>query len=360
MKFDELYNLIMQDREQQFLPRLNKYKAKNPSFNVQQTLNDLLTLPSKESKLACTLIVNDLITGIKDEKFNLYKKDILTKNIDVGDIKQILNATSQKGTKISNNSLRDLYDRLQTKFDCLYDKQLLDNKVVIYTIKETRKAMIQIRQIVDAFQTKERSVWCLIRRQNDGNMDQGWSNWMKYNAYPKQIAFQDKQLLAFNANQSDNILWWDKADLTYSPGILKDLYGRYVRGIKDPPMYSRQQRRELTLKQLQELQQDSDGKYKTRGDLNITDNILINGHLPFKYLTVGGDMDCSYCQDLTSFEGFPTMIGQNLILDGCKNLTSLVGAPDKVGGYIYDAEVFGIPFKEMKLWKQNAKLEGKQ
>lgn len=355
-KFNTLYNkIITQARVDQFEPRLKKFKVKYPNFDVDKTLKDLLALPSKESKLACTLIVNELITGVDDKKFEMYKDDILNSNVDVSNAQQILNHINQRGTKNYNNQIKSIYNDLEKRFDCLYNKQLLPNKIVIYTIRDNRAAMRQIRQLVDAFHPSDKSTWCLIRRQNNGDMDQGWSNWIKYNAYPKQIAFQDGQLLGFSANRTEQTQWWDLGDLTLKHGLV-DKYGKVVRGIKESKPYSSSERTKLTLKQLQELERDDDGRYRTNGELTITNDLLVNGHLPFKYSYVGRQMVCN-CQDLISFEGFPPVIGWYLNINDCINLTSLEGAPVKVGKDISYRDVYGIPPKQLKQWVNNTQYK---
>lgn len=330
-KFNTLYNhIITQARIDQFEPRLKKFKVKYPDFDVDKTLKDLLALPSKESKLACTLIVNELITGVDDKKFEMYKDDILNSDVDVSNVKQILDHIKQRGTKNYNNQIQSIYDNLQKRFDCLTNKQELDNKIVIYTIKDNRAAMRQIRQIVDAFSPNEKSIWCIIRRQNNGDMDQGWSNWIKYNAYPKQIAFQNGKLLAFNANQSKDNLWWDVKNL--QSNTLKDLYGKPVKTKQSKP-YDDNKRTELTIKQLQQLQKDQNGVYRTNGDFSITNDCVVDGNLPIKL---------SY-------------VGRNFNINGCISLTSTETFPKKVGGEVSCKQCDAIPFRQLKAWLNSCK-----
>ena len=352
MRFNKVYNFLMQDRADQFRPRLEKYKAEHPNFNSQQTLHQLLGLNSKESKLACTLITNGLITGINDRKWEAYKTDILKSNADVNNINQIKQVLDLEGKQIKKMQLRQQYKNLEKKYDCLYNKQLLPNNVVIYNVTETKKAMKQIRQIVDAFITDDRSVWCIVRRQNNGNMDQGWSNWIKYNAYPKQIAFQHNKLLGFNANQSPDMLWWDEQDLTYKGG-LRDLYGKPV-NVKPVKPYSKQQRIQLTMKQLREMD-CRNGLYHTNGDVRFTNDLIVDGHIPLQFSQVGGNFNCTGCINLRDLKGFPMIVGKDLDLEGCKNLVDLAGAPQRVGGQVIYKDVDGVPFYQLKQWAQSYK-----
>lgn len=330
-KFDQLYNLIMQDRTDQFLPRLKKYKIKHPDFDIDKTLNDLLSLPSKESKLACTLLVNDEIKGIDDKVFSLYK-DILRSypNIDINNINQIKKLLDKQSLKNKNNQIQSIYKELDERYDCLTKKDQYANDVVVYTIKDNRDAMRQIRQIVDAFKG-DSIVWCLIRREQNGDMDQGWVNWMKYNAYPKQIAFQKGKLIGFNANESKQNLWWDINDLQLREG-LKDLYGNVIK-VKESKPYNNTERTKLTLKQLQQLEHDTHGYYFTKGDLTITNDLIRNGKLPIKLAYVGRDFKINGCVALTSTDGFPK----------------------KVGGNVEYKDCYGIPLMELKSWLKSCK-----
>ena len=352
-RFNKVYNFLMQDRADQFRPRLYKYKKQHPNFNPQQVLHQLLGLDSKQSKLALTLIVNGLITGINDKKWEMYKADILNTNVDVNNISQIEQALDLGGKQIKNNKIRQQYKNLEKKYDCLSNKQLLPNNVVIYDVADTRKAMMQIRQIVDAFVTDDRSVWCIVRRQNNGNMDQGWSNWIKYNAYPKQIAFQNEKVLGFNANQSIDMLWWDERDLTFKGG-LRDLYGKPVH-VKPVKPYSQQERDELTLRQFKEMD-CKNGLYHTNGDVRIPNDLIVDGHIPIQFSYVGGNFYCKDCVDLKNLKGFPMIIKKDLDLTGCTNLVSLEGAPQRIGGEIKTKDIEGVPFYQLKQWVNSYKL----
>ena len=331
-KFNKLYNLIMQDRTEQFLPRLKKYKVKYPKFNVEKTLQDLLALPSKESKLACTLIVHDLIKGVNDKAFNLYK-DMLKSypNVDINNFSQIKKLLDKQSTKNKNNQIQSIYKELDARYDCFTKKQEYDNDVIIYTLNDDRNAMRQVRQIVDAFKSKDTVIWCLVKRDQKGDMDQGWSNWIKYNAYPKQIAFQKGKLIGFNANESGQNLWWNTNDMQLKDGLV-DLNGLPVKAKESKP-YSESRRTNLTIKQLQELEKDKNGLYYTNGDLRITNDLIKDGKLPIKLIYVGG----------------------NFNINGCIALKSLEGFPKKVKGKVGFKDCYALPPKELKEWLNNCK-----
>lgn len=352
-RFNRLYNkILMQDRADQFRPRLYKYKKQNPDFNVETVLYQLLGLDSKESKLACTLIVNGLIKDIHDRNWPAYKTDILKSNADVTNINQIRQVLDLQGKEVKNNQIRDSYKNLEKKYDCLFNKQLLPNNVVIYNVTETKKAMRQIRQLVDIFVTDDRSVWCIVRRQNNGNMDQGWANWMKYNAYPKQIAFQNGKIIGFNANACSEMLWWDQKDLQQREG-LRDLYGKPV-NVKPVTPYSEEERNELTLRQLKELD-CKNGLYHTNGDVRIPNGLIVDGHLPLPFSYVGGNFFCPNCTNLRTLKWFPTIIKKDLDLSGCTNLIDLSGAPERIDGELKTKGIEGIPGYKLTQWERSYK-----
>lgn len=77
-----------------------------------------------------------------------------------------------------------------------------------------------------------------------------------------------------------------------------------------------------------------DGLVCCRGDVFITDEDLVDGHLPFEFGKVDGDFSFECCTSLTSLEGSPKEVGGNFYCFGCKNLTTLFGCPEKIGGNV--------------------------
>lgn len=75
-------------------------------------------------------------------------------------------------------------------------------------------------------------------------------------------------------------------------------------------------------------------KYNAEGDVNITDDDLIDGRFPVEFDIVKGKFDCSHCKTLVSVEGSPTRVFGDYICECCDILTTMKGAPKYVRGYI--------------------------
>lgn len=82
------------------------------------------------------------------------------------------------------------------------NKQVLDNGVTVYDVEDTKEAQAAVRKVIDTHWGEDHNPWCLAARI-DGNLDRAWEYWNKYNAYQKQISFQNGKLLAFSANEID-------------------------------------------------------------------------------------------------------------------------------------------------------------
>ena len=66
-------------------------------------------------------------------------------------------------------------------------------------------------------------------------------------------------------------------------------------------------------------------------DVEITDEDLVDGKLPFRFGKVGGSFICSKCTSLTSLKGSPQKVGEDFDCRECTSLTSLECAPQEVG-----------------------------
>ena len=69
--------------------------------------------------------------------------------------------------------------------------------------------------------------------------------------------------------------------------------------------------------------------YDCKGDIQVSEDIVINGKLKIRFGKVGGDFDCSG-HNLTVLEGAPNGVGGHFYCTNNK-LTTLEGAPKKVG-----------------------------
>ncbi|MBR5430774.1 MAG: hypothetical protein IK119_00100, partial [Bacteroidales bacterium] len=92
-------------------------------------------------------------------------------------------------------------------------KEYPEYGIVVYDVEDSDESRENMRRIINTHFGKEASPWCLLQGDGEGNLTEESANyWRHYNAYPKQVAFKDGKLLAFSANSTDEVQWWDRND----------------------------------------------------------------------------------------------------------------------------------------------------
>ena len=66
--------------------------------------------------------------------------------------------------------------------------------------------------------------------------------------------------------------------------------------------------------------------------ITIDDDVLVDGKLPYPFVSCKGSFSCDFCRTLVSLEGMPITVDGKFECSRCTSLTSLIGAPEKVGG----------------------------
>lgn len=66
--------------------------------------------------------------------------------------------------------------------------------------------------------------------------------------------------------------------------------------------------------------------------ITIDDDALVDGKLPYPFISCAGSFSCDLCRTLVSLEGMPITVDGIFECSRCTSLTSLIGAPEKVGG----------------------------
>lgn len=127
---------------------------------------------------------------------------------------------------------------------------------------------------------------------------------------------------------------------------------------------SAEQRLLAALKQDKLLYVQEWGVWNYSEDITITDEYLVDGHLPVKFGIVGGNFmfkecneltslescpkkvrgyfSCAKCSKLHSLEGGPQQVGGSFSCGGCISLHNLIGGPKKVGGYYDCSECYSL------------------
>lgn len=107
-----------------------------------------------------------------------------------------------------------------------------EHGIEIFNVEDSKKGQQAMRKIINTHWGEDANPWCLLQGDGKGNLTKdSWEYWNNYNAYPKRVAFKDGKLLAFSANDSEDVIWWDRNDESheYIPIVGKvpnDRYGR--------------------------------------------------------------------------------------------------------------------------------------
>jgi hypothetical protein len=84
---------------------------------------------------------------------------------------------------------------------------------------------------------------------------------------------------------------------------------------------------DLNKRRHKDWKKNPDGSFDVRGDVNITPDDVLRGHLRYRFRKVSGDFHCDG-NGLTSLVGCPQTVGRDFWCD-VNHLTSLVGGPQE-------------------------------
>lgn len=230
--FEEAMDLLTESRKDDYEKRLEIAQ-----FTNSEEIADMLVSwndPKKE-KCALKFIINgELDLESEDLLKKFYKAyEILNRqHLDYQkfySLDEILERTDATSKKISNKL--DYDPSKEPAFSNPYDA---GDGVTIYQVEDSKTGMIAVRKAVDLCIGFDSSCWCLIARDmlidNDeainltskqrediglydpSMLSVAWYHWTHNSAYPKRIAFKNGKPLAFCANKSRAIKWWDIHD----------------------------------------------------------------------------------------------------------------------------------------------------
>ena len=96
----------------------------------------------------------------------------------------------------------------------LTNPRAVGNGIVIYDVADTEEARQDMRHVIDTHFGPKANPWCLLQKGEDGQLTEDSKKFWydTYNAYSKQVAFQDGRLAAFSANDNYDVVWWDRFD----------------------------------------------------------------------------------------------------------------------------------------------------
>lgn len=215
-------------------------------------------------------------------------------------------------------------------------KKQYPNGVVIYRVEDSRQAQKAVRKLIDANWGEDADPWCLAAG-HDKRLESNYNSyWMRYNSYPKHIAFQNGKLLAFCANSSKHIRWWDRNDKQSEQ--LKLLDGSFMQ--TDYYGFTKEQQEQMKKDIIKKWMLEHElhlnpqtGRYDVDGDLYINDSSFGSEirpePFPIKFGTINGSLylGTSYTSNL---EFMPKLVKNKLDLGHGLPITSLKGLQDTV------------------------------
>ena len=123
-----------------------------------------------------------------------------------------------KCKKDINASLKEELLQLKQEFELddikqLSNKQTLKNGITIYDVEDSKEGQKAMREIINTHFGKDSSPWYLLQADEEGKLTTAsWEYWEYYGKTKKQVAFKNGKLIAFSANDSRKVVWWDKQD----------------------------------------------------------------------------------------------------------------------------------------------------
>ena len=313
-KFNQLYNLILQSIISQNKATRKQMLANVPdSQAIQQYLN---TLDNKIADFIAKFFKSGQLKSLKDkniQKIIAILKRNTTFNIQTKiTLKDFLKQNKQYITRQQNSNI-NIIEYIDTKIPEFSQKQQLEKGVIIYKVQDSKQGQNAVRKVVDICWGYDANPWCLISRNADYDSEKFWS---QYNAYPKHIAFQNGQLLAFCANRNKKACWWDRQDNSSEELKLLDGSKMQVKTVGGTPEEIFQE----WLDKNNLVYNPKTDRYDCKEGLYLTDTDIIDGHFPVKFGVINGNFICQDCKSLISLQGAPTKVKGDISYTGCTNL----------------------------------------
>lgn len=335
MNFNKLYNIILQSIINQNKASRKEMlaKLKNHQY-IEGFLNELAKFSNKTADFLAKYFASGELTDVEDPRIDQVV-EILKRKTDyniyrVVTLKDFLkqNETFYKRQQ-DKKTADEIINYIDKNIPQFSQKTELKNGVITYRVQDSQKAQRAVRKVIDLCWGTGANPWCLASRK--GGINVNYNNyWTKYNSYPKHIAFQNGKLLAFCANDYQKNVWWNRNDESHDQLQLLD------HSFMNTPKYEWDDKQKINRfvqrnkdKLVYYAQTDS---YECRGDIQIYDKDVINGHLPVKFTEIIGSFGISQLKKLTTLEGCPKKVTIDFDCHGCTNLTSLQGGPTYVGG----------------------------
>lgn len=331
--FNKLYNLILESIITQ--NKATRRKMLEATFSDQQNITYVQKfLDSLNNNKAADFLCKYFCTGqLIDTDDPLIDKvlSILKRNTSFDTQKDIsLDQFIKQNQKYLN---RDQFKNKNINLDKIKvfsEKRTFDKGVVVYKVQQSKEAQRVVRKIIDAQWGDDADPWCLAAGHGQALDDHYRQHWMYYTAYPKHIAFQNGQLLAFCASAGSNVEWWDRQDHSTNYLVLLDGSQMQI----EIPQFTREEQIKIFVQKKHLIYNKETGRYDCNWNLEISDNELIDGEIPVPLGEISGSFEAIRCYHLKSLKNGPVNVhgGYNIIY--CKSLTSLDGLAKWIDDYL--------------------------
>lgn len=99
-----------------------------------------------------------------------------------------------------------------------------DDGLEVYDVDESGESRENMRRIINTHFGENANPWCLLQGDGEGHLTENsaWY-WLRYNAFPKRVAFKNGRLLAFSAGNRRQRVWWDRFDKPSEEAIIEEM-----------------------------------------------------------------------------------------------------------------------------------------
>lgn len=210
------HNLFLQGKKEKRIEYGNILTKRRPDIqNVEEVVEEIINVP--DSKLQKAMLYWTM-KGTLTPPFDYAK---LSQVMEVLRIKRADFQTYESPDQVLDQQQQILDSRPIDPNACpeLTNKTELGNGVTVYDVQDDKAGQEKMRLIINTHVGPKANPWCLLHGDGKGNLSDGtnglynaWHYWNHYTSLKKRVAFQNGKLLAFSANDSVQLCWWDLQD----------------------------------------------------------------------------------------------------------------------------------------------------
>lgn len=184
-----------------------------PREEVDDCLSILESMDARDQRAALFWMRKGSFSLVNDlEKFNDAMNLVDKQHLDFQQFEspfKVLERTDKSTVKIKSQSAK-FSPSSEPTFSNPYDA---GNGITIYQVDDNWDGMMAVRTAIDTSYGYKKNPWCLCSRGSGDELeDNYYEHWEENSSYPKRIAFRGGKPIAFCANSSPEIIWWDLND----------------------------------------------------------------------------------------------------------------------------------------------------